>query len=132
MEKTFAYETIGARAYKASTENYTAMVIRDGKEFECYLKKHYEDGNTPYMFMYSVPIDQDPICEVVDTAITIAEDYDFLFEDEHWMTPCSAPTFHPNLLLHTCGDCGETITAGDSFCHSCGHKLSWETLTIDE
>ena len=91
MNKTFDYETTGSRAYKAIFNGYTVMVIRDGNEYECYLKKQDATGSTPYMFMYSVPMNQDPVREVVDLAAVNAESYDFMFEDEHWMTPCSIP-----------------------------------------
>lgn len=125
MEKSFAYDTTCTRAFKASTDTHSVLVVRDGDEFECYLKRRNE--SYPYMFMYSVPVKQDPVREVLDIAIANAENYDFLFEDEHWMTPCSIPIFHPGCLLYECSDCGSAMEAGNKFCPECGHKLAWES-----
>ena len=131
MNKICAYETTGTRAYKAITDRHSVLVIRDGNEFECYLKKRDAEGSTPYMFMYGVPINQNPAREVLDIAVANADDYNFLFEDKHWMTPCSIPVFHPSCLLYECSDCGAVIDAGSKFCPECGHKLAWESERIE-
>lgn len=127
MNKTFDYETTSTRVFKAILNGYTVMVIRDGNEYECYLKKQDVTGSTPYMYMYSVPREQDPILDVVDLAAVNAESYDFLFEDEHWMTPCSVPIFHQGCMLHECSNCGSPVEACNKFCPECGHKLAWES-----
>lgn len=132
MNKSFAYDTTSKRAYKASTDTHSVMVIKDSGCFECYTKKLDGSGSYPYMFMYSVPVEQDPVREVLDTAITVAEDYDFLFEDEHWITPCSVPVFHPRCLLYECTDCGSVVEAGNKFCPECGRKLAWGSERIED
>jgi hypothetical protein len=134
MNKTCEYTIVGARTRKAVIGNHAIMMIHEDGEFSFYLKRRESENThdwTPYMFMYSVPVDQDPAPEALDIAVANIDNYDFLFEDEHWMTPFTVPVFHPACRLHECSDCGSAIDASQKFCPECGHKICWEMSRTD-
>ena len=62
---------------------YILLLTKSNKdEYELYLKKTYNDGSsTPFMFMFGLPVEQQSALEAIDMAATIAEDYDFLFDE---------------------------------------------------
>lgn len=69
--------------HRINQQNIFLMLTRSNKEeYELYLKKTYGDGSsTPFMFMFGLPVEQQTALESIDMAATIAEDYDFLFDD---------------------------------------------------
>lgn len=108
---------------------YTIMLIHTkDDEFDIYLKKDYEEGSSPFMFMYAVPAKQQPLSEAITTAAVVAEDYDFLFDDALWLTPTAVPVFHPDTSLYQCGECGDVIETSFNYCPNCAYKLDWKSL----
>ena len=60
-------------------DTYTVMVIQFGNEYECYGKKH-SDGETPFMYMFSVLCERTSFREAVDLAVANVPFYDSMFE----------------------------------------------------
>ena len=61
---------------------YTVMVVHFGNEYECYGKKHYENGETPFMYMFGCLCEINSFSESVDMAVANVPLYDRMFDGE--------------------------------------------------
>lgn len=132
MNKTPELSVIGFRTRQVAIEGtpYVLMLTRSTKEeYELYLKKEYDDGSsTPFMFMYGLPVEPQSATEALSDAALVAEDYDFLFEDKHWMTPFTTLVYHPACKLYECTECGSALDTQTKFCPECGCKILGEPI----
>ena len=78
MDKNFLSNVIPASAYTVKTGDFTVMLLMEDGRFDFYVRQE----NTPYNFMYGVPMDQQDFTEAFETAIANVPNYMFMFEWE--------------------------------------------------
>jgi len=61
-------------------ENHSIMIVTRNGSYDCYVMEHDDNGETPYFFMFGLPITQQSFQDAVDEAVASAEDYYYLFE----------------------------------------------------
>lgn len=64
-------------------ETHNVMILVHNGCYDCYLMEHDETGETPYMFMFGLPIKQQSYSEAIEIAAANAKNYSWLFEDSN-------------------------------------------------
>lgn len=65
-------------------DTHNVMILERNGNYDCYLMEHDGEGHeTPYLFMFGLPMGQQTYSEAVDMAIANALNYRWMF-DYHW------------------------------------------------
>ena len=100
---------VKARSLKVD-DDYTVLLLHEKTGFfDLYVKRRYEDSETPYMFMFGLPDWQQSWQEAIDTAVANIDRYSFLFDDND-----------SEYQEHECYRCGTKLLKHSNFCHICG------------
>ena len=75
MKKLFCSEHI-------ADPNHNVLILARNGSYDCYVSEHDDNGHeTPFFFMFGLPISENTHAEAVDIAIANVPDYGFLFDD---------------------------------------------------
>ena len=76
------YTVSSINAFAARTGDYSVLMIQDDDCYDCYIKKHYDGSCTPYLFMFGLPVKQQPASEALNIAVMNVPLYCCMFEEE--------------------------------------------------
>ena len=84
MSKSSAPVVTGMRAYKADLcdeYGHRIMILKEDGMFDCYVRRQSIDSDTPYLFMFGLPVSENTASEAMEIAIANVPLYAFLFDE---------------------------------------------------
>ena len=75
-------------------QNHNVMILTRNGFYDCYVMEHntsgHEHDETPYLFMFGLPVNENSLQDAVDIAIANVQNYSWLFDsEEDQQHPCS-------------------------------------------